>query len=276
MLSIRLAGLDSALRRVNDLPRQIRFGAARALNETALNDIRPSLQTAMDTDFDRPTPWIKRSIWVDRASPEALAVRIYPRGLGGKGVDPAKVLTAEVHGGARRNKRAERAFQRIGVLPPGWYMVPSTALLGDGQKSDSYGNVKGSFLVQLIAYFNAFGEQGYRANMTDKRRQTLAKVKKSKAGHQQITGVQYFISRGKGTFGALPAEGRHGREQRLPPGIWSRSGTHGSDIKPVFLFVRDAHYAVRYRMRDIVNRAVARSLPGRLAVSVRNAIATAR
>ena len=32
------------------------------------------------------------------------------------------------------------------------------------------GSALGAFLVQLISYFQAFGEQGYRANMTGKRR----------------------------------------------------------------------------------------------------------
>lgn len=276
MISIEVKLLDAASKRVSNLPRQLRYAASRAINEVAIQVVRPALQAEMDVSFDRPTPWLKKSIWVDQAKPEALVASIYPQYLGGKSVDPAKVLQAEVVGGGRRNKRAEVAFQRVGILPPGWFMVPSSALLGDSSKTDGYGNVRGAFIVQLLSYFNAFSEQGYRANMTDKRRSALAKVKRSKRGFLQVRGVQYFVSKGRGTVGANPAEGRQGREQHLAPGIWSRSGTHGSDLKPVFFFVRAPHYSVRYRMGDIVNNTAQRALPGRLAWWIERAVATAR
>lgn len=276
MFTVRVEGLEAAAGRVRDLPRQMRFASARALNDVAQQHVRPALQAEMDSSFDRPTPFIKNSIWVDRASPDSLVAKLYPRYLGGKSVNPANVLQAEVRGGGRRAKRAELAFQRVGILPPGWFMVPSNVLLADSNKTDGYGNVRGSFIVQLLAYFNAFGEQGYRANMTDKRRGALAKVKRSANGFIQVRGVQYFVSHGRGTRGANALEGRAGRQQHLPPGIWSRSGTHGVDVKPVFLFVRAPHYSVRYRMGDVVNNTVRRVLPRLLADSVKRALATAR
>lgn len=94
---------------------------------------------------------------------------------------------------------------------------------------DNFGNPKPSLIVKLIAYFNAFGEQGYRANMTDKRRERLAKKSGNKIG-----GVVYFISRGKGMW--------YGRQQHLAAGIWAKRGTHGVDIAPVFLFVKKGSY----------------------------------
>lgn len=288
MFSIRIEGLDRALGRVRDLPRQIRFAAARALNEHALQDIRPALQVEMDTRFDRPTPYVKRSLWVDLASPQKPEVKIYPRYPGGKGNDPASVLHAEVHGGTRRAKRAERALQRIGVLPPGWYMVP-----GPAAPRDAYGNVPGAFIVRLLSYLQAFGEQGYRANMTARNRQKLsgkgrwingrfvaegARGYSTGAGPRSFRkgGAEYFVSRGKGTWGAMPHEGRQGRKQHLPAGIWARSGVYGESVKPVFLFIRAPHYRVRYPMGEIAMRSVRAHLPRRMHASLANALRTAR
>src|SRR5438105_14002887 len=107
MFTLRVEGLDAAQRRVTDLPKQIRYAASRALNDTTLLDVRPALQSEMDTAFDRPTPWIKNSLWVDRATPDVLVATITTRELGGKSVNPANVLTPEVKGGGRHFKRAE-------------------------------------------------------------------------------------------------------------------------------------------------------------------------
>lgn len=287
MFSIRVEGLDRALGRVRDLPRQIRYASARALNEHALQDQRPALQAEMDTRFDRPTPFIKHSLWVDRAEPKRTEVKIYPRYPGGKGVDPASVLHAEVQGGTRRAKRAERALQRIGVLPPGWFMVP-----GPAAPRDAYGNVPGSFIVGLLSNLQAFGEQGYRANMTELHRRKLSGKGRWVNGRFVADGargavasaprafrkggVEYFVSRGKGTWGAMPQQGRQGRTQHLPPGIWARSGVYGESVKPVFLFVRATRYRVRYPMGEIARRTAQAHLPRRLQASLEQALRTAR
>jgi hypothetical protein len=287
VISIRIEGLDRAITRVRDLNRQIRFASARALNEHALLDQRPALQAEMETRFDRPTPFIKQSLWVDRAEPQRPEVKIYPRYPGGKGVDPANVLRPEVQGGTRRAKRAERALQRIGVLPPGWFMVP-----GSAAPRDAYGNVPGSFIVRVLSYLQAFGEQGYRANMTARNRSKLSGKGRWVNGRfvpegargavasapraYRKGGVEYFVSRGKGTWGAMPHQGRQGRRQHLPPGIWARSGVYGESIKPIFLFVRATQYRVRYPMGEIARGIAQAHLPRRLQASLQHALRTAR
>ena len=148
----------------------------------------------------------------------------------------------------------------MGVLPPGWGIVPAA---GAKPHMDAFGNVRGSFLVQLLSYLQAFGEQGYRANMTDKRRANLAGKRGAK-----ITGVEYFISRGPGMW--------YGRQQRLPAGIWSRTGTHGSDIKPVFMFVNAGSYRKLIDMERIARSIVAKVWDVEFTAAMAEAMRTAR
>lgn len=209
---------------------QVQQAAATALNDAAF-EARKVIQQQMDSSFDRVTPYIRRSVYVDPATPQRPEAQVYPRYMGGKGVDPQNVLRAEVFGGARKTKASERAMQRIGALPQGYVMVPAS-----GAPLDGYGNLEGSFLAMLVSYFQAFGEQGYRANMTAKRKAKMADKRSTAAGYSKTHGVRYFISHGKA---------RGGRGAHLAAGIWSASGIHDSIVKPVIMFVRSPSYARR-------------------------------
>jgi hypothetical protein len=250
--------LRAAQRLLASVPRQVRFAAVGGIND-ALFEAKQAETAAMQQVFDRPTPYILKSALVRRADRDQAAGEIYIDFFGrGKGVAPEKILQAEVFGGRRRAKRAELALQRVGLMPPGWAMVPGP---GAQPHLDAYGNVKGSFIVQLLSYLQAFGEQGYRANMTARRRKALAKLGRSERGFKTILGVQYFVSRGKGTWGALPSAGRQGREQTLPAGIWARSGIHGAKVTNVFRFVPLPRYAQRFDFHRVARETVAAALP---------------
>jgi len=260
--------------------KQVRFAGMRALNTVAFM-ARSDLQQEMRRVFDRPTPYVLRAVQVEMAQRDKLQADIYLRYPGGKGVDPNSVLQAEIEGGRRNDKRMERALQRLGVLTTSWQVVPGKGM--PPEKMDQYGNVKGSFIVQLISYFGAFGEQGYRANMTAKRKATLAKRKRTDSGFVEIRGVQYFISRGRGTFAGRGVQrmGEHAgdrrrQEQHLPPGIWSRSGIHGSIVKPIFMFVRRPVYVQRLRFDEVVRQTAQDNLQPILEWYVQDALNSAR
>lgn len=226
---------------LNKAGKQARYAGSQALNDTAFK-VREAVQKEMDTKFDRVTPYIRRSVFVKQSTPATLTATIEPRYMGGKGVDPQKVLQAEVYGGARRQKASEKAMHRVGILPSGYSMVP-----GQQCPLDAYGNIKGSFLVQLISYFQAFGEQGYKANMTDKRKAALAKYGRTAKGYKTINGVVYFVA-----YGRL----RGGRTSHLAPGIWSKTGIHGVDVKPIIMFVRDGNYKTKLDFYGVASRTV--------------------
>ena len=208
---------------------EMRRALANALNDAAY-EARKTIQMEMDSSFDRVTPYIRKSVFVTLASADKLTATIEPRYLGGKGVDPQQVLEASIFGGSRKVKRSETAFRKAGILPAGFSIVP-----GQACPLDQYGNVKGAFIVQLITYFQAAGEQGYKANMTDKRKAKLANAGRS-AGYKSINGVVYFVA-----YGRL----RGGRTSHLAPGIWAKSGTHGSNVQPILMFVRQPNYIKR-------------------------------
>lgn len=215
---------------------QLRQAAAKALNDAAY-EARKTVQLEMDRSFDRVTPYIRKSVFVTLSTPDKLEAVIEPRYMGGKGVDPQKVLQASVFGGQRRVKRFEAAFMRAGIMPAGYSIVPGKAC-----PLDRFGNISGAFIVQLISYFQAFGEQGYKANMTAKRKGKLANAGRGESGYKTINGVVYFIAHGK------LRSGRGGTH--LAPGIWSKSGTHGSTVKPIMMFVRQPTYQKRLDFFD--------------------------
>ena len=231
---------------------------AAAVNDTAFK-VRGVMVTGLTSAFDRPTPFIARSPKVLQATPENLTARIIPtldaRGVwtpGGKiGVDPQHVLQAQEFGGRRADKRSEVALRRAGILPAGMQTaIPERPYPGS---DDGRGNLRGAFLSQLISYLQASSEQGYRANMTDKRKaqlrnqQGIGSVANRKV-YQTTLGVRYFVA-----YGRL----RGGRGRHLAPGVWAARGTHDSDVAPVLLFVRLAGYRPRISMDDIASKAQA-------------------
>lgn len=249
--------------------KQYRFALERTIRGGAYR-VRAAEQEEIRSVFDRPTPFIVNSVTVQDEAKASLRATVFFRYPGGKTTPPEKVLAAEIAGGPRRSKRAEVALRRIGLLPPGYFIVPGKGMPAD--KVDQYGNVKGSFIVQLLSYFQAFSEVGYRANMTDKRKRQLAKAKKSASGFKTIQGVQYFVSFGRLRSLSMASD----QHSRLAPGIWSRRGTHGSDVQPVLMFVRQPTYAKRFDFLGVGERVLRQEIPAMHAANLRQALETAR
>jgi len=254
--------LGGVMAMLNGVEKQARFAASKALNATA-TDVRDAIKDDIRTTFDRPTPYIVNAIkvtrWARRDDLSAVVEAKYP---GGKGVEPAKVLAAEIAGGRRRYKRSELLLQRAGILPPGYYTVP-----GQQCPLDAYGNIKGSFVVQLVSYFQAFGEVGFKANMTAGRKAKLAKRGRSARGYAAIMGVEYFVS-----YGKL----RGGVGSWLHPGIWARSGIHGSTVKPIIMFVPLANYRPRLKFAQRGESVARRVFPAHFSREFAQAMRTAR
>ena len=287
-----------AQRLLQQVPRQARFAAAQALNGAAFQS-RLDWQAQMRAVFDRPTLYVVDSIWVaKRATREDLHAEVGPRYYGGKGVDPEKVLLAEAFAGVRRPKRFEIALRRAGVLPPNMAAVPATWVTTDPASADGFGGVKGSFIVRLLSYLQAFGEQGYRANMTLANRKKLggqgrwvngrfygAHTKQGAgaagAAAYRSGGVAYFVSKGRGSSVLTRRQAAAGRfadghDQHLPAGIWQRTGLGGFDVKPVFLFTRMPRYRARLDLQALADRARQVHFPPLFEAQFQRAMATAR
>lgn len=261
-INIQFQGLDRVQKQLNALTGdQARGAYAKAINDTAFQEIRPAMQREMKTRFDRVTPFIERSPRVFPATADQLNATIAPtyrsdKGTkGGKmGVDPQQVLLAQEFGGRRRDKRSEVALRRAGILPAGYQTaIPATPFPGS---EDGYGNLNGPFIAQLISYFQAFGEQGYRANMKDRTKQNLKRggtaAKLAKVAGPQL-GRRYIVSYGKLRGGARTTRKgeQDARASTLAPGIWAVMGNTDAHIRPVLMFVRGGSYRPRLNLKDI-------------------------
>lgn len=262
-LNLAIQGIDRLRRELDALSGQKGRDAIKlALNDTGFNKLVPDVKRHLAQQFDRPTPWVADSPRVYMATAQKLEMSVGPSywsrfgTKGGKaGVDPQQVLQAQQLGGQRRDKRSEIALRRAGILPAGMQLaIPATPFPGS---DDGYGNINGSFMVQLISYFQAFGEQGYKANMSDRSRAAMRRYGTTKAPrrveHGPRLGRRYIVSYGKARGGArttLKGE-LDRRASNLPPGIWAVLGTTGAIIKPVVMFVRKGAYRPRIDLQRV-------------------------
>ena len=245
-----------------DVERQMIFATSVALNKTA-GLVRDALVSSMTTTFDRPTPYTLKALRVRPARKESLTAYVDFKDATGKGVSADRYLGPQVYGGGRSKKRSERALERSG-MSASQYMMP-----GAGADMDSYGNVSRGQVVRVLSYLQAFGEQGYRANATARSMARTAKVGRSKEGFKKIGGVQYFISRGKGTSSG-------NREQHLRAGVWSKTGTHGVDVKPIFVFTEAPAYVPLFEFYETADEVFGESFDAEYATALDAAINTAR
>lgn len=232
------AGLQAAQRKVDRC-------AAIALTKTAQH-AQKAVIAEMPRVFDRPTPYALRGTRVKPANYKTgrLEASVEFKTDVSKGTPAEKYLQAEVFGGRRRLKRFEIALQRIGVLPSGMFIVPSQAM-----RLDAFGGIPARAIVQVLSYLQAFGEQGYSANMTSGKRAKLAKGTRRKYGYELVV--------------IRPNRKPQRGGKQLAPGIWQRTYTgFGSSLQPLMMFVRAPTYRVRLPLQEIGNRAMASYFPG--------------
>jgi hypothetical protein len=200
--------------------------------------------------FDRPTPWVLRSLRTKNARAGKLEATVGFDIWGNKQrVKASQSLWAEVYGGVRALKRHEVALQRIGVLPKGMAVVP-----GPGAKIDQYGNQSAGEINQILSWFGGFGEQGYRANMTAKGRERL------KRGSKRAQGIAYFAIQ--------PQVGG------LAPGIYRRTGSaFRSPVTSVMLFVPVPSYRIRFDFYKLTQKTAEKVFGEQFPVLLDRAIA---
>ena len=257
MITVKITGLDALQKKLSGLEKQVKKAASAAINQTA-KEVRHRTVQEFEKQFRNPTPFTKRAMRVkDWASPNKLQAVVELRQD-----DPAwpRALAHHFTGGPRQWKKFEGALMRIGVLPAGMAAVPAKG--GWAVRLDRYGNMSAGQITQILAYFQAFGEQGYQANMTAEGRRKLARIKGkgagTKSGSPRITGWSDCVSRGRGNwFGNR--SWANGRMQHLPPGIWAKKGTHGVDVAPVLMFVRRGNYRKRIDLETIGREVVAKN-----------------
>ncbi len=257
-IKMEITGIKELIASMSDFEKaQLPYAAAKSLTDTA-QMVQSAEKEAMKSTLDRPTPYTLKSIYVKAARKNRLEAVVGFKEFAGKGTPAVKYMYPEIMGGDRNTKRFERALQSKGILPKGMYVVP-----GAGCQLDAYGNIPQSLIVQIISYFQAFGEQGYRANITPQRKAALAKGSKRKG----TMGFEYFVSYGPGTAGG---------RQHLPAGIYKRvTFAMGSAIKPILMFVKKPAYRKRFPFyvvaRKIINEWGMKLFKRNLAEALRTA-----
>lgn len=229
---------------------QVPFATARALTQSAKHAQAAATRSIHEV-FDKPTPYIGRSIFATPATKARLEAVVGIKDTGG--VPPSVFLREQVLAGERRGKRFEVALRRIGALPAGMLAVP-----GAGAALDSFGSVSRSQINEILSYFRAFEStgRGRRQNMTDQRRQRLAKSTSKRYG------TAYYVSDGS---------------RGLARGIWIRQ-VDGifSRVRPVLLFVPRAAYRERFPFFDIALNVISQVLPGEFEKAIAEALRTAK
>ena len=196
------------------LQREINFTAMRALNATVAEMALYRYPNLVQEVFDRPNPWIMRGFRYKKAERDNLVAEVSVSDDRPVGPTPRHVLSASVFGGARKPKRFELALRAKGVLPSNQYAVP-----GRDAKIDSYGNMSGSQIVQILSALGAFSESGYTANRT------------ARSAARKKNPMNLFVIKeiGKG----------------LAPGIYQRINS-GLGVKQLLRFVKQPIYEERF------------------------------
>ena len=230
--------------------KQVTFATRVALTRTA-QLASANLKHEMRDVFRSPTPYTMSSLFVRPATRKTLTAEVKLKDFAAKATPASAYLAPQITGGARKMKRFERAMQSVGALPPGYRIVPGT-----GAKLDSYGNMSRGQIVQILSYFRAFPESGYKANMNAQGRAKLA------LGTKKRQGMRYFVGRPGG---------------RAPLGVYQslRGGGPGS-LKPIMVFVRWANYRKTFDFQYVVELTVRKEFPGQFSRAHAEALSTAR
>ena len=240
-MSVEVRGLIPLQNHLNATKKQIGIATQRAILKTAQHVIKAE-QEEMRRVFDRPTNFTLNSLTVKFDKPN---MRASVEVKDGYWTRSDNYLSVQREGGRRRLKALERNLQHYGVMPEGWIAVP-----GEGARLDVFGNMSVGQIRQILSWFDAAERVlGSTQNMGEKGRA------KKRKGTRRSEAFEYFA--------ALPGHrtGRrswkNGRSQSLTPGIYKRTFFgHGTAIKPVIIFVRNATYAKRFKFFEVANKTV--------------------
>lgn len=221
MSGITITVDTSAVRQaITDLgTRTMPYIIKRALNDTG-EDLLKAERESMENVFDRPTPWVLNSFFIEEAKESNLTLELRPKEGGGSRTVPGyKSLWAEIFGGTRKPKSHELALRRAGIMRADEFAVP-----GAGVSLDTYGNVSGKYLSTVLSQLSASPDP----------MQNVTKRSRARSGKRRI----YFLMRGKSVH----------------DGVYQRLA--GRRIVPILIFVRSPGYDQRFPYRETAERVV--------------------
>jgi hypothetical protein len=229
---------------------QVPFATVLALTRSA-KFAQGELTREIGRVFDRPTRYTQSAVFVRPATKARMWAEVKIKDESVKGNPAVRYLIAQIRGGSRGLKGFEKLLQRNGVMPLGWYAVPTKYA-----SLDANGNVPGGVIVKMLSQLQASRDSLTNENQKAKRKRNA----KARAG-------RYFV--------AMPSRQR---TKHLEPGIYERLGTaFGSGVRPILLFVPKApQYARRLRFFEIADETARMRFPIEFAIAMREALRTAR
>lgn len=217
MIALTIKNMRKIKRDLDKFNQQVPRAMTTAINTVAFI-ARKNIRAEMSQVFDRPTPFTLNAVKVEPAKigkSEARVVFKDPPRLS----DSQHYLYPNVYGVKRGFKKYEAMLYAAGILPRGWYTVPTKSA-----NLDQYGNIAKTQIIQILSYFEAFKDKGFKSNSTEK---TRAKLKK---GTKKKYGTAYFAV-------------KPGNKTHLKPGIYQQTFTgFGSAIKPILIFTKKSGY----------------------------------
>lgn len=274
MLKIKVTGLKEMQAEVNDLIKhRIPKMTAIALTQTA-KSLEGALRTEMRSRFDRPTPWALNGLFTKSATPSDLNAHVWfkdDRAVG-TGTPAVKFMWSEVHGGPRSLKRYEKALQRFGVLPGGYYTVP-----GKGLKLDRFGNIPTGKITEILTGVRAlqgmsdttFGGVMGGFKLRKKTTANFFVVKVRQGGLEP--GIWERVPEGSASYqGGQAMQKGKARGEHYYKGV-GRVGSNlimARGVRPILMFVKAPRYTQRLPFYDISQKHVDIEFPkiwGRLA-----------
>lgn len=249
MTSINISADIKEAQRALDVvsKRQIPFATVLMLNELA-KSTKKRTEIDIKRNLDRPTNYAQRMIGIKFANKRNLTSQVNVRGSVGSG--ETKVLGHLFSGGRRKGKGFEGTLVSKGIMPNGMYAMP-----GEGAPLDSFGNIRRSFIKQLIDYLTANKVVKKSAQFENRQRKQV----------RGATSSQYFVVNQK-------------KQGGLPLGIWQHiSFGSGKALRPIIIFVRKEPVYDRYfDLPKTAGGVIAKDAAYEFDRAMRNAIATAK
>lgn len=253
MTSIKInANIDKAKRDLKSKKNQIPFAMSRTINDLAFN-AKGDIDVQIKTKLSRPTRYTQRAIEVKKSSKRKLIATVKVR-------DKQKQSTKLEHlfsGGIRTGKGLEGKLKGLGVLPGGMYIVP-----GSEAPLDSFGNIKKSFLNNLIKYFQTFKtSRGNTSSLEPgvwmrkfSRAEKKRRKKVGKSGRFEFFVVHKQVDKAQ--------SGRRNQDRQKP--------------EPVLLFINRPKYRRVFNMPETTKQIIIRDLEREFNKNYQNAIRTAK
>lgn len=208
-----------------------------ALNDAAFAAMKDWKQD-ISTVFDRPTPFIRNSVRVNKATPSNLVSEVFILNDVSSGQSPSDVLFHHAEGGTRNQKRFEFTLQRAGG---GTFYVP-----GPGATLDPFGNLSAGTIREAQSVAGAAESvSGFSANLT-----ATSAARRRRRIKRQGGGRELFMQRRP-----HPTLKQGAIYERRVSGRGPRGGFLHNVVRAVLLPIRRPTYPKRFNARQLAQRA---------------------